>query len=97
MTTRHLPVRPDAEQLRHEATQILTSIHAVEGSDRHDLRAFHPKKRYPDEVQLAHGQLILARSYQAPSWTRLMVACSLIDAIWEDDVDTVREQVPAQP
>src|SRR5262245_39331610 len=97
MTTRHLPVRPDAEPLRHQATELLKSIHEGEGSALEDLRAFHPKKLNPAEVKLADAQLILARSYQAPSWTRLMLACSLIDAIWEDDVDTVRELVTAHP
>ena len=97
MPVRHLPVRPDAEQLRHQAKDLLKAIHQEDPSAVEDLRAFHPKKLKPAEVKLADAQLILARSYQAPSWTRLMLACSLIDAIWADDPDTVRELVTAHP
>jgi hypothetical protein len=97
MPVRHLPVRPDAEQLRHQAKDLLKAIHEEDPSAVEDVRAFHPKKLKPAEVKLADAQLILARSYQAPSWTRLMLACSLIDAIWADDPDTVRELVTAHP
>jgi len=85
---RHLPVRPDAEQLRLQAEDLLRAISEGDASALADLREFHPKPPQPGAVKLADAQLVLARSYQAPSWTRLMLACSLIDAIWEDDVDT---------
>jgi hypothetical protein len=39
----------------------------------------------------------LARRYEAPSWPRLVQACKLIDAIWRDDVDTVRDLVTTHP
>ena len=97
MSARHLPVRPDAHQLRHQAEDLLNAIRAEDAPAIEDLRTFHPRKLKPAEVTLADAQLVLARSYQAPSWTRLMLACSLIDAIWEDDVDTVRELVTAHP
>jgi hypothetical protein len=97
MPARHLPVRPDAEQLRHQAKELLQAMHAEDASALEDLRQFHPKKLKPAELKLADAQLILARSYQAPSWTRLMQACALIEAIWEDDIDTVRELVTAHP
>ena len=35
----------------------------------------------------------VARSYGAESWNRLVLACRLIDAIWRDDVDSVRQIV----
>ena len=97
MPTRHLPVRPDAEQLRHQAKDLLKAIQAEDASALEDLREFHPRKPTPAEVRLADAQLILARSYQAPGWTRLMQACALIDAIWEDDLEAVRELVTAHP
>jgi len=43
------------------------------------------------------AQLALARSYGLPSWPRLVHACRLIDGIWEDDVDTVRDLISAHP
>jgi hypothetical protein len=43
------------------------------------------------------ARLALARSYQAPSWERLTLACDLVDAIWRDDVARVRTLVIAHP
>jgi ankyrin repeat protein len=37
--------------------------------------------------------LTLARSYEASSWTRLVQAVRLVDAIWRDDIDAVRALV----
>ena len=76
---------------------MLRGIREGEAAALADLREFHPKPPDPATTKLADAQLVLARSYQAPSWTRLMLACSLIDAIWEDDVDTVRELVTGHP
>jgi hypothetical protein len=49
------------------------------------------------DTGLADAQLALARSYQASSWPRLVHAVRLADAIWDDDLDTVREFVAAHP
>jgi hypothetical protein len=46
---------------------------------------------------LAIAQLTLARSYEAPSWTRLVHAVRLADAIWRDDAETVRALVAGNP
>jgi len=43
------------------------------------------------------ARLALARSYQAPSWERLALACDLVDAIWRDDLVRVRTLVTAHP
>jgi hypothetical protein len=39
----------------------------------------------------------LAHSYGVPSWTRLELACALIDAIWENDIETVRALITQHP
>ena len=41
-------------------------------------------------MKLEDAQLALARAYEAPSWTRLVQGCDLVDAIWRDDIDAVR-------
>src|SRR5262249_40275849 len=46
---------------------------------------------------LADAQLVLARSYQASSWTRLVHAVQLADAIWRDDLNTVRTLIQRNP
>jgi hypothetical protein len=50
----------------------------------HDMRA------RGEEAKLADAQLALARSYGASSWTRLVHAVQLADAIWRDDLEAVR-------
>ena len=48
-------------------------------------------------AKLADAQLVLARTYQASSWTRLVQAVQLADAVWRDDADTVRTLVTRNP
>ena len=97
MPKRHLPVRPDLEQLKHQAKDLLRAIHAGATEALADLREFHPEQIDPPEAKLADAQLVLARSYEAPSWPRLVVACNLIDAIWNDNLAVVREIVAKNP
>ncbi|HRP07138.1 MAG TPA: ankyrin repeat domain-containing protein [Gemmatimonadales bacterium] len=97
MPAGRLPVRPDLEQLRHQARDLLRAIHRGDADALADLREFHPEQVDPASAQLADAQLVLARSYQASSWTRLKQSCDLIDAIWRDDIDAVRSIVTANP
>ena len=97
MPVRHLPVRPDLEQLRHQAKDLLRAWHRGDPDALADLRDFHPAPMAPDDTTLADAQLVLARSYQASSWARLKQACDLIDAIWRDDLEAVRAIVSANP
>ena len=97
MPARRLPVRPDLEQLKHQAKDLLRAIRRGEPDAIADLEQYHPRKILPENAKLADAQLVLARSYQAPSWPRLVVACRLIDAIWHDDVETVRALVTGDP
>jgi ankyrin repeat protein len=112
--TRHLPVRPNLEQLRHQAKDLLRRIRrrdpeAIEEFNRYHPdgdRLTHPPPHEPPSsqrseaihnIKLTDAQLAIARSYQAPSWPRLVQACKLIDAIWRDDVDTVHQLVVKNP
>jgi ankyrin repeat protein len=97
MPDRRLPVRPDLEQLKHQAKDLLRAIHSGDPSAIADLGQYHPDKIDPADAKLADAQLVLARSYQASSWTRLVQGCQLIDAIWRDDVDAVRDLVVKNP
>jgi ankyrin repeat protein len=90
MSQRRLPVRPDLDQLKHQAKDLLRGLR---NGDRDSLALFgqfHPDPRKLTQPKLADAQLALARSYEAPSWTRLVQACQMVDAIWHDDVDAVR-------
>ena len=93
MPARRLPVRPNLEQLKHQAKDLLRALHEGDASAVADLREYHPEPPDPASTKLAHAQLVLARSYEAPSWPRLVHACHLVDAIWRDDPDAVRDLV----
>jgi hypothetical protein len=97
MPDRRLPVRPDLDQLKHQAKDLLRAIRRGEPDAIAELRQHHPHPPAPERAKLADVQLALARSYQAASWPRLVLCCNLIDAIWNDDVDTVRELVVKHP
>jgi hypothetical protein len=97
MPARRLPVRPDLDQLKHQAKDLLRAIHRGDPDAIAELRQYHPEFIDPAAAKLADAQLVLARSYEAPSWPRLVHACRLIDAIWRDDVEAVRDLVVRHP
>jgi Ankyrin repeats (many copies) len=90
MPVRRLPVRPDPEQLQRQAKELLRAIHAGDANAIAELREHHPESIDSSAAKLADAQLVLARSYRASSWTRLVHAVRLADAIWSDDPDRVR-------
>src|SRR5215831_9837309 len=100
---RHLPVRPNLEQLKNQAKDLFRAFRRGDPAAIADFNQFHPGPaqfglgpiaRAP---KLADAQLALARSYGARSWQRLVQACNLIDAIWEDDVEAVRKIISQNP
>lgn len=97
MSVRRLPVRPDLEQLKRQAKELLRALHAGDASAIAELREHHPDPIDPASAKLADAQLVLARSYQTTSWTRLVHAVELADAIWRDDLETVRTLVTRNP
>jgi len=97
MPERRLPVKPDLDQLKNQAKDLLRAIRAGDPSAIAEFEQYHPKKIDPANAKLADAQLVLARSYEASSWTRLVQSCQLIDAIWRDDVEAVRNLVVSNP
>jgi hypothetical protein len=97
MPERHFPFRPDLDQLRHQAKDLLKAIRRGEPAALGELERNHPRRPAPATARLADAQLALARSYGVASWPRLVQACRMIDAIWDDDVDTVRALVTQHP
>jgi ankyrin repeat protein len=94
---RYLPVRPDLDQLKHQAKDLLKAVRNGEPEAIEEFNEFHPGPPAPAEAQLADAQLALARAYEAPNWTRLVQACELVAAIWRDDIDAVRSIVTKDP
>lgn len=97
MSERHLPVRPDLNQLRNQAKDLLRAIRAGDPAAIAEFSANHPDKIDPTKAKLADAQFALARAYEAPSWPRLVHACQLVEAIWDDDLERVRELVTTYP
>jgi hypothetical protein len=94
---RHFPVRPNLEQLRHQAKDLLRAIRRGEASAAAELRKHHSKSVDPASAKLADAQLVLARSYGLPNWSRLITACRMTDAIWRGDADTVHAMILKDP
>lgn len=93
MPSRRLPVRPDQEQLHRQAKELLRAIHAGDANAIAELREHHPESIDPSGATLADVHLVLARTYGASSWTRLVQAVRLAEAIWRDDIEAVRELI----
>lgn len=94
---RHIPVRPDLDQLKHQAKDLLKFLRAGDPAAIVEFRANHPKDVDPEDAILADAQFALARAYGIKSWPRLVQACDLIDAIWCDDVQAIREMIGKYP
>lgn len=97
MSTRHLPVRPNLDQLKHQARDLLTAIKRGDPDAVSELRTHHRRAIDPANARLAHAQHALARSYGVASWPRLVLACRMTDAICRDDFDTVRTLATKHP
>jgi hypothetical protein len=94
---RHFPVRPNLDQLKHQAKDLLRAIRAGDPEAVATLAKHHQKDVIPASARLADAQLTLARSYGLPSWPRLVLACRMTDAIWRGDGEAARALVLHHP
>lgn len=71
-----LPARPDLDQLRRQARELLVALRAAEPSALALLIRHHPRHQTllaNQCLRLADAQLILAREHGFPSWPRLKI------------------------
>jgi Ankyrin repeat len=94
---RHFPVRPNLEQLRNQAKDLLKDLHDGEPRAVELWQKHRSESTPPSRAKLADAQFVLARMYGIASWPRMATACRLIDAIWRGDTDEVRELVVKDP
>ena len=73
MSNRHLPVRPDLTQLKHQAKDLLRAIKRGDAEAIADFREQVSGRADPSTATLSDAQLALARSYGVASWPRLVV------------------------
>jgi len=97
MSLRNLPVRPNLRQLRQQAKDLKRSFNLHDPEAIALVSEFGAREIPPGEAKLADAQGALARSYGVQSWQRLVLACRLVDAIWEDDVRAVQNLIARNP
>jgi ankyrin repeat protein len=98
---RHFPVRPNLDQLKHQAKDLLRALRQNDPDAVAEFRKHHPRQDTnaiePANAKLADVQAALARSYGLASWPRLVTACRMTDAIWRGDADVVRSLILKNP
>jgi hypothetical protein len=97
MPARHLPAKPNLRQLKLQAKDLLRAFQRGDPSAVADFADYHPQRVDATSAQLADAQLVLARSYDAISWPRLVAACELIDAVAQEDFDALRALAAKHP
>lgn len=97
MADLHLPVRPDLDQLRRQAKELLRGFRAGDPAAALRFQRHHPGPVSGEDARLADAQLVLARSYGVRSWPRLKRACEVTSAIWRDDVEALRTLILRHP
>jgi ankyrin repeat protein len=97
LSDHRLPVRPNLEQLKNQAKDLLRAVRNGDAAAIESFNRYHPNPPSSGNIKLADAQFALARSYDVPSWMRLVQACDLVDAIWRNDIDAVREIVTKNP
>ena len=90
MAERWFPLHPDVDQLRRQARELLEGFRRQDPSAVADFAEHHPERIAASGAVLADAQQALARSYGFPSWPRLVLSCRMTQAIWDDDIETVR-------
>lgn len=97
MPERSLPVRPDIDQLKRQAKELLRDLRNGDAAALAEFAEFHPGRIDPTTAKLADAQLVLARAHGASGWPRLVQSCRIVDAIWKDDLAAVRDLVTQHP
>ncbi len=62
MSDRHFPVRPNLDQLKHQAKDLLRAVRRGDPAAIEELTAPHPERVAPEAARLADAQLALARA-----------------------------------
>jgi len=102
---RTLPARPNLDQLRKQAKDLLTAFQSGSEAAAAEVARFERRdaKRDPSQFRLVDAQRVLARVYGFASWTKLkqqvdgVTAESLCAAAQAGDIATVRTLAQARP
>jgi ankyrin repeat protein len=102
LPTRTLRDRPDLDQLKRQAKELLEAFRAGDAAASKEVHT-HFQRADPSTFALHDAQLVLARAHGFDSWPKLkafvdgVTVRRLIDAVGRGDLDTVRSMVAARP
>jgi ankyrin repeat protein len=102
LPTRRLTARPDLEQLRHQAKELLTAYRAAHPGAIAEINV-HFRHADPANFALHDAQLVLARSYGFESWPKLKARVDgatvsrLVEAVRAGDQTRAQEILKARP
>jgi ankyrin repeat protein len=102
LPVRHLPERPDLNQLKRQAKELLAGFAAKDSSAVAEVRQYYPGAPL-DSFALHDAQLVLARAYGFDSWPKLKARVDgvtigrLHDAVEQGDADAVRNLLQRRP
>ncbi|MDR3701046.1 MAG: ankyrin repeat domain-containing protein [Candidatus Sulfopaludibacter sp.] len=102
LPARHLPERPDLDQLKRQAKEMLAGFAAKESSAVAEVRQYYPGAPLA-AFALHDAQLVLARAYGFDSWPKLKARVDgvtigrLHDAVEQGDADAVRNLLQRRP
>ena len=71
MPIQELPSNPSFENLRKQAKSLQKAVRSNQPQALLLVREFHPKAGPTQTFRLSDAQLVIARSYDFPSWTKL--------------------------
>jgi len=100
-STRTLPPRPDLDQLRRQAKELLNAFKAGEPRVSAEVHT-HYRNAVSNTFALNDAQLVLARAYGFDSWPRLtshvegINAKEFISAVGANDIDRVEAMLKAR-
>ncbi|NWF86170.1 MAG: ankyrin repeat domain-containing protein, partial [Bryobacteraceae bacterium] len=97
-----LPPRPNLEQLKTQAKDLLKAHRAGDASARHRIRENHPRWSQASEsdlraarFSLSDAQLVIAREHGFASWPRLKAHLHRLDSETGDPVEQLRQAFAA--
>jgi hypothetical protein len=100
--SRTLAARPDLDQLRRQAKELLAAFHADDADAVAEVRArYHDADR--ERFALHDAQLVLARSYGFESWPKLkayvdgVTVRRLVEAVRANDAAAVESLIGRRP
>jgi hypothetical protein len=87
----YLPARPDLDQLRHQAKDLLRA------AQRGDREAIARISAVSDRVLLSSAQLAIARDYGFPSWAKLKLEVERRDILSNRDLPRLTKLLAEHP